>query len=111
MEDFSALREKALSVLKGDETFWALIKFIPDAVIAHNKNKNIYVNPAAIELFGAEDENGLLGQDLLDFTHQDERAEVIKRRSEAASNAQLGGTATRTNCAWTVLHFTLKIHS
>ena len=84
---FHELRDRSLSVLQGEETFWALVEFIPNAVVAHNRDRIIYVNPAASKLFGAESETEMLGLDLLELTHPDEREEIFERRAKAIGKA------------------------
>jgi PAS domain S-box-containing protein len=93
--DFKALRENALSIIRSEETFWSLIKFIPDAVVAHTSNRIIYHNPAAAVLFAADSNEDLLGYEFSEFEHPDENKEIIKKRNDAASDIRPGGTDIR----------------
>ncbi|MFP6710147.1 MAG: PAS domain S-box protein [Rhodospirillales bacterium] len=94
-DKFAILRDEALAQLSGEDTLWALVEYIPDAVIVHSDNKIIYNNPAAAKLFGAKKEDDLLGVDPKSLTHSDEHKEISKKRGEAVQNIREGGTADR----------------
>ena len=94
---------EARIVLEGEENFLVLIRRIteikeaeiksrenlrnyrlltelsPNAVAVHSKGKVVYVNDAAVKIFGAKSKEDLLGKPVLNFVHPD-YAEFIKKR-------------------------------
>ncbi len=65
---------------QANESFWALVNLVPDAVFGHRDSKVVFANPATVALFGIPLEK-LLGLSIFDLVHADE-AEDIRRRSE-----------------------------
>ena len=49
------------SLRESKERYRGLVEFSPDAIVVHQKGRLMYVNPAAVTLFGARDETDLLG--------------------------------------------------
>lgn len=52
---------------KSEEKYRKLVESCPDAIFVQNEGKFIYVNNAAIEFFGANDSQDLLGQSIDNF--------------------------------------------
>jgi PAS domain S-box-containing protein len=71
------LAEEALR--QSEERYRRLVELSPDAIIVHSKGKFLYVNPAAVRLWGASSADELIGRSVLDIVHPDCRAEVEKR--------------------------------
>jgi PAS domain S-box-containing protein len=63
---------------------FALIEWAPYAVIVHREMKILYVNPAAIKLFGATSEKDLVGSPVMRWHHPDYH-QIIKERIRRAS--------------------------
>ena len=60
-----------------------LIETSPDAILVTRENRTIaFVNSAAIELFGAESADQLIGRNMLELVHPDHRESVDERRRE-----------------------------
>jgi PAS domain S-box-containing protein len=60
-----------------------LVELAPDAVVVHRDSRIVFVNAAAIRLYGAAAPEDLLGRDVLDLVHPDDRA-FIRGRVEIA---------------------------
>jgi len=61
-------RRKAEKVLQeSEDRYRQLVDISPDAVIIHQQGKIIFINPAALSLFGASHPDELIGINILDF--------------------------------------------
>ncbi len=66
-----------------EERYRALVELNPDAVLVIFNRQIVYVNNAALRLFGAKSLNDLLGRSPFDLIHPDERAEIEMRHQQA----------------------------
>lgn len=58
---------------ESEERYRQLVELSPDAIYIGCNGKFVFVNPAALRLFGATEPGQLLGQDIIDFVHPDYR--------------------------------------
>ena len=61
------------------ERYQRLVEFSPEPIAVHAEGKFVYVNPATVELLGAEDAEELLGRPVLDVVHHETRDLAIAR--------------------------------
>ena len=66
------------------ESFRKLVEQSPDAVMVHRQGKILFANKACVSLLGASSAVELLGKQMFDFVHPDDRAAVRKRIQEHA---------------------------
>ncbi|MDD5334600.1 MAG: PAS domain S-box protein [Rhodoferax sp.] len=66
-------------IIDSEERFRTLIEWTREAIAVHRNGLLIYVNPAAIAMFGASSGQDLLGRPVLDFVHPDFLAIVQTR--------------------------------
>jgi PAS domain S-box-containing protein len=64
------------------ESYRKLVEQSPDAVLVHRQGKILFANTACVSLFGATSAGELLGKQMLDFVHPDDREAVKKRIRE-----------------------------
>ena len=70
---------------ESEERYRRLVELSPDAIVVHREGKFIYVNPAAVKLWGATGPEDLIGQSILKVVHSDyhdhvrERVEYIQK--------------------------------
>jgi diguanylate cyclase (GGDEF)-like protein/PAS domain S-box-containing protein len=84
------LRRHAVDALaRSEEKFRHLIEWSRDAILVHRQGEILYVNPAAITLFGAENAQELLGKATSELIHPDAQAAQAERMK-----LLLGGAAT-----------------
>ncbi len=66
----------------------SLIEWMPEPVVVHAEGKTLYVNPAAVEMFGASSASNLVGRPMLDLVHPDFRKTVSERVTKKAEVGQ-----------------------
>jgi PAS domain S-box-containing protein len=66
------------------ESYRKLVEQSPDAVLVHRQGKILFANKACVSLFGASSAGELLGKQMFDFVHPDDREAVRKRIREHA---------------------------
>ena len=66
------------------ESFRKLVEQSPDAVMVHRQGKILFVNMACVSLLGASSADELLGKQMFEFVHPDDRTAVRKRIQEYA---------------------------
>jgi two-component system cell cycle sensor histidine kinase/response regulator CckA len=84
-------RRKALAALRqSEERYRSLVDLSPDAIMVHAKGRIIFVNPAAVQLFGATVRSDLVGQPIMDRFHPDYRGTVQERIKAVRSGGNVG---------------------
>jgi PAS domain S-box-containing protein len=71
-----------------EERYRALIELAPDAILVHQAGPIIYANHVAVHLMGATSSESLIGMNLLDLVHPDDRA-MVAERVRAASQGEI----------------------
>lgn len=71
------IAENALE--ESNERYRRLVDQSPDAIAVHYEGRFIFVNPAAVRLFGAPDHEVLLNKPILEIVHPSSREKVIER--------------------------------
>jgi PAS domain S-box-containing protein len=62
-----------------EERFRRLVESAPEGIMVHRDLRVLYVNPAAVAIFGATSAEGLQGRDILELVSAEERAAVRER--------------------------------
>ncbi len=73
---------------ESEERYRQLIIVSPDAIAVHADGKIAFVNPAAVNLLGAESELALLGKPALEMVHPEDRASALERIREALASGR-----------------------
>jgi len=89
VQDISDRKQADQALRQSEERYRSLIEWSPEPLAVHRGGKLIYVNPAAIKVFGATSAQDLVGTPILDRIHPDFRQIVMARVKSAAPN---GGT-------------------
>ncbi len=71
--------EEALRESEG--SYRSLVETSPDAIFLHEEGRLLYLNPAAVRLFGADSADELYGKNAFDIVHPDDR-EAVRNRTE-----------------------------
>jgi diguanylate cyclase (GGDEF)-like protein/PAS domain S-box-containing protein len=75
---FQTVKSKA-AIRRSEEKFRLLIENAPDAIYVHADARFIYLNHAAVNLFGAETADQLIGSSIMDRYQSDYRGMITKR--------------------------------
>jgi PAS domain S-box-containing protein len=67
------------SLRESEERYRQLVDLSPDAIFINNSGQFVFVNRAAVELFGATSPSELIGKPIIDRVHPDHR-EIVKAR-------------------------------
>lgn len=81
---FSDITEKRKTeeLLKdSEERYRRLVELSPDGIAVHSEGRLVFVNDAAVKMFGASSRDELIGKPVLNFVHPDYR-EVVKERMQ-----------------------------
>lgn len=74
------LAEEALR--ESEQRYRQLVEVSPDAIVVQSRGRYVYVNPAAVRLWGASSADQLLGRPMLDVVHPDYR-DLVRQRIQA----------------------------
>ncbi|WP_114973405.1 sensor domain-containing diguanylate cyclase [Rhodoferax ferrireducens] len=70
-QDITAHKEVQAALQDSEERYRTMIEWSPESILVHRLGKILYVNSAAIKLFGAKDAQGLLGKSTTELIHPD----------------------------------------
>jgi PAS domain S-box-containing protein len=71
--------EKELAVRASEKRYRDLVELSPDAVFVSRNSRIVFVNPAAVALFGAARAEQVLGKSSYEFFHPDDHAAIRER--------------------------------
>jgi PAS domain S-box-containing protein len=81
-------REAQRALQESEARFRLLVEHAPEAIFVQTDNKFAYLNPAALELFGADSPEQLIGNFVVEQFHPDSRSQVKERISTLDSKKQ-----------------------
>ncbi len=81
-EDITKRKQDEAALRESETRYRTVVENSPDGMAVAVENKLVYVNPAAVRLAGAREAADLLGRSILEFVHEDFRAEVERRRAK-----------------------------
>ena len=73
------LTERDRYLQDSEARYRQLVELCPDGIFIQSQGKFVFVNPAAIKLYGATNAEELIGKSVVDFIHPDDR-EIAKER-------------------------------
>lgn len=82
-----ATRVAQLKARASEDRYRALFNLCPDAILVHAGGKFVFANPAASLLFGANSPQDLIGQDVLERIHRDDRPAATQLIQQAYAGA------------------------
>jgi PAS domain S-box-containing protein len=87
-EDITQRKHAEDALRESEARYRAVVEYSPDGISVAVDNKVVYVNPAAVRLAGARDAADLLGHSVLEFVHEEFRAEAESRRAKILETGQ-----------------------
>ena len=73
---------------ESEARFRTVVEVMPDAITLHRGGKLVFVNPAAVEMFGAASERDLIDKPILELIHPDFHAIVRERVKNSVEHGQ-----------------------
>jgi len=87
VHDITERRQTDLALRESEERYRTLIEWSPEAIAVHRGGKLLYVNSAAIKMFGATSAQDLIGKPIFDLIHPDFHQIVLARVRDASARA------------------------
>lgn len=88
VREVSDLVRAQSAVATSGQNLIRVIEQIPDAIVLHRQGEVIYANPAAAQLLGLREVAAVVGRNVVDFVHPDDRARVRERMQKMAESGQ-----------------------
>ena len=79
MREVTERRRTEAALRESEDRYRRLVELSPEAVVVHTAGRLVYVNAAAVKLYGASDEAELVGRSVIDFAQTDYREMLIER--------------------------------
>ena len=81
IRDITEQREAERRITESEQRYRAIATLSPNALLVHIDGTILFVNPAAVQMFGADDADQLIGRDTLDLVHPDDHAKTLTFRA------------------------------
>ncbi len=75
----ATLRQREAALQQSEQRFRAMTEGAPLAICVHHGGRVVYLNPAAVRMFGVVSDQDLLGKPVIDFVHPAFRSLALQR--------------------------------
>lgn len=87
LKDITDRKKIEASLGASEMRYRTLVERMPEPIVVHGAGKTLYVNPAAIKMFGASAASDLVGKPTLDLLHPDFRKAIAERMKSAEAGS------------------------
>ncbi len=98
LTDVTDLERTRAELCDTAERFRLLVESSPLAIVVHRDGRIVYVNRRALEMYGAEREDEVVGHPPEEFIHPDDRERLSRYTGETGAEAVAPGRETRLVC-------------
>ncbi len=70
-------KQNEKELLESEERYRLLFENAPVGILLHTEGKVVYINPAALKIFGAVSKDEVMGKAILDYVHPDHREAAV----------------------------------
>jgi diguanylate cyclase (GGDEF)-like protein/PAS domain S-box-containing protein len=77
--DITERHNKKLALIESEDRFRTVFEMSLDAIVLHRNGELLFVNPAAVQMFGAKNAQELLDKPILELIHPDSHKLVLAR--------------------------------
>lgn len=88
--DITERKHNEMALAESEARFRSVVELSLDAVVLHRNGKLLFVNPAAVRMFGAPDARALLDRPMMEMIHPDYHAIVLERVQAATEKGKPG---------------------
>jgi len=91
--DITESRRQQAALAESEQRYRSLVEHSPEGIVVYSDTRLVYLNRAAVRLFGAEAPEQLLGRSVLDVVHPDWRDEARERARLSQRQGRASGLA------------------
>lgn len=84
MRDITQRKQAEAALIDSEQRYRTLVEWTPEPLVVHLGDQVLYVNPAAVKMFGAESASDLIKRPVLDWVHPDYHQVLFQRRATYA---------------------------
>jgi PAS domain S-box-containing protein len=77
VRDVNKRKQTERELIESEHRYRSLVEVSPKAILVFQENHIVFANQAAMKLFGAANEQDLLGKSIFEFIHDEDRVELI----------------------------------
>jgi PAS domain S-box-containing protein/putative nucleotidyltransferase with HDIG domain len=89
IRNISARKKAQAAQHESEENYRLLLETLPEGMVVHSQGKFVFVNPAAVHIYGAISARELLGKPMIERVHPDYRAIVKKRLTRISEGKEV----------------------
>ena len=82
MRDITQRKQAEAALIDSEQRYRTLVEWTPEPIVVHAGEQVLYVNPAAVKMFGAGSASELIKRPVLDWVHPDYHQVIFQRRAK-----------------------------